>query len=150
LLFPFLRFVRVLIFTVSDKFVIRYIIYIHFDESASPFYPLCVDAVCVYVVVVSLDFYNIYVQVRVMLFDDPFIVFVNLCIPTCYTRPCFTYCRHYGDRKAILYANFLTQFSVLWLTAIPSIGVKVRDLFIFSLFEQKKLCRVSMRHFKYT
>jgi len=102
--------------------------------------------VCVYVyayvcgwvgvVVVSLDFYNIYVQVRVMLFDDPFIVFVNLC--TCYTRPCFTYCRHYGDREAILYANFLTQFSALWLTAaILSLGVEVRDLFIFSLFENK-------------
>lgn len=97
---------------------------------------VCVCA-CVCAVVVSLDFYNIYVQARVMLFDDPFIVFVNLC--TCYTRPCFTYCRHYGDREAILYANFLTQFSALWLTAILSLGVEVRDLFIFSLFEKKTL-----------
>lgn len=72
-----------------------------------------------------------------MLFDDPFIVFVNLCTYTSYTRPCFTYCRHYGDREAILYANFLTQFSVLWLTAIPSLGVKVRDL--FSLFKKKAI-----------
>lgn len=37
---------------------------------------------------------------------------------------------------------------MLWLTAIPSLGVKVRDL--FSLFEKKKLYRVSKRHFKYT